>query len=540
MEHPAKTKRIIFLTDQPDKYELLFDSIRKNYHLLPYEAGLDQDFDLSILDWAALKRLEKDLQARKELEKPLFLPLLLIVSRQDVKMITGDLRNLTDELIFCPLESLELHTRIEALLRARSFSIELKEIREELYRTKGAALCASLVKKDCLAYIGRKIRTPLNGLVSMLDFLKDTELSARQEKFLRTACSSSDILLTAVNDIRDFLKLDGGELAIDNIDFDLRKTVKEIIDTEQVRAEEKKLTIASFIHRNVPVLLKGDPERLGQILRNLINNAVKFTGKGEILVRVIQEEETETHVRLSFSVIDTGRGIDQEKKTLLIQFFSRSDGFMTGNYGETGLGLAFSGKLVKMMGGYMNLESEEGKGSTFWFILPFEKCKKDEIPPETLPEKKERDGPSPCEEENKSSGYEPEQIFRENKLRILLAEDNIASQVIAQIILEKIPCIVDLVGNGRDVISSLEQNSYDLLLLDLQMPEIDGIETAGLIREKEKTTGGRMPIIAMTAYGMEIDRAFCLKAGMDDYISKPVQADVFLNTIAGVLKRKLF
>ncbi len=403
----------------------------------------------------------------------------------------------------------DLEERVEARTRELSGRTdELSKANTALRERTAEVAEASKAKSQFVANMSHEIRTPMNGVIGMASLLQNTPLSAEQRDYVDTIASSGRALMRIIDDILDFSKIESGHLELESVDLAPRQLVAEVIRLFAPLAKAKGLELAATIEDSVAHVLRGDPGRLRQALVNLVGNAVKFTEKGQVTVRVRVDAEQPEAQLVRFAVRDTGIGIGSEALGRLFQPFAQADGSTTRRYGGTGLGLVISKRLVELMGGQLGVMSEPGEGSVFWFNARLERSALT-ARPEALP----ASAPAPP----------IASVTGPPRGRVLVAEDNIVNQKVAARILERLGYDVDVAGTGEEAVAAARRHRYAAILMDGQMPQTDGFEATRMIRALEGTR--HTPIIALTASAMRGDRERCLAAGMDDYVPKPVSPE---------------
>jgi signal transduction histidine kinase/HPt (histidine-containing phosphotransfer) domain-containing protein len=408
------------------------------------------------------------------------------------------------------------------LHRSIHYAIERGRAVESLRLARDAAQAADRAKSEFLANMSHEIRTPMNGILGMTDLALELAQSPEQRDYLHMVKDSAGALLRLLNDILDFSKVEAGKLTLESLPFPLRESLDGTLKILTVRAREKGVAVRSQVDAEVPDRVVGDVGRLHQILVNLVGNAIKFTEQGEVVVEVECAEadgrgpsRSDEAILLHMAVRDTGIGIPVEKHQAILEPFTQADGSTTREYGGSGLGLAIAKQLVALMGGHLWLESVVGQGSTFHCTVRLGIDQAPPAPTRTLAGGDGATGPT-----------------MRRPLQILIAEDHPVNQRLVTCLLEKQGHTVVVVGDGHAAVEAVAQHAFDLILMDVQMPDMDGLEATAAIRAQEQARGTHIPIIALTAHAMKGDQERCLAAGMDDYVAKPITANDLSSAIA--------
>jgi PAS domain S-box-containing protein len=434
-------------------------------------------------------------------------------SAADIEVIARRVRDDAGEDVII-VNARDVTERARAQAEIARYTQELEAQTIELARMRDQALASTRAKSEFLANMSHEIRTPLNGVIGMTDLLLDGEHTAEQEEGLRMVQRCGTHLLNVINDILDFSRIEARQLAVECVEFDLRRLVEEAAGMVAPHAEQKRLALACIVADDLDDRVCGDPARLRQVLVNLLGNAVKFTERGVVTLEAATVRATPTRVAVRLVVRDTGIGIPPDRLAAIFESFTQADGSTTRKYGGTGLGLTISRQLVELMGGRMGVESTVGRGSTFWVELGLARAQQ---------AGRSAGSPAPAARPfGEDASHAP---------RVLLVEDDPLHQAVARTMFQRLGCRVDVVASGRDAVAALERALYDVVFIDVQTPVVDAFAATAEIRRRE-AGGRRVAIVAMTAHAVAGDRERCLAAGMDDHVSKPLSAGALQQALA--------
>ncbi len=479
------------------------------------KATLHNYFALAIID-VQMPDMDgyETVELMRTVERTQYLPVIFVSAiYSDEFYISKGIESGAVDFISKPIKPAILQGKVKVFLdlyrqaeQLRQLLHEKEQTNKDLKEAKEKAEYATYTKSMFLANMSHEIRTPLNGIIGMTEILENSELTKDQKKNLEIIKISGENLLSIINDILDFSKIEAGQIELDVFPFDLEKQLNTVYNLLKFKADDRHIYLKIEIDDNVPRYIRSDSLRINQILINLINNAIKFTERGGVIIKVKLSTKKNAGSIIKFEVQDTGIGIPKEKQGTIFQNFTQADASTTRKYGGTGLGLAISKKLAYMLGGEIGLNSEPGKGSVFWFTVKVEFANADEV-----------------EKDVENTGVE----VNFSLFKVLLAEDNIINQKVGSMVLKTLGLYCDMVSNGKEALKMQLRNHYDVILMDVHMPEMDGLEATGEIRKYYALHTDKKPpvIVAVTANAFKEDRDRCIAAGMDYYLSKPFKTN---------------
>ena len=488
----------ISLMDRDYRFVDVNSAFEKQHHLNKAAALGKTPGELGLLDEETLSKLRRQIaESGAVTEKEVVLRPQSCGGTALVWIRQAEIGNASHALAFC----LDITQR--------------KAMEEQLQLARVAAEAASQAKSQFLANMSHEIRTPMNGIMGFTGLALGTKLDADQRDYLETVAGSAGLMMKIINDILDFSKIEAGRMDMEVEPFSLRECVEGASKALFAVAHQKGLDLHCEVDPAIPDAVRGDAARLRQVILNLVGNAVKFTAQGSVRVEVAPEQLTHRSVLAHFKVSDTGIGIPASQRQSIFEPFQQADGSINRKYGGTGLGLAISARLVEMLGGRIWVESDEGLGSTFHFtaLLEVEKAVEREVADSGI------------------GGGVP--------LSLLLAEDNRVSQTLMVALLRNRGHTVTAASNGVEALAALERGSFDAIFMDVQMPDMDGYQATAEIRRRERVTGAHIPIVALTAHAMKGDRERCLEAGMDRYVTKPIDSAELFASLAGIPAKSL-
>jgi two-component system, sensor histidine kinase len=527
-----KSAKILIVDDRPENLvslEKLLESpeivfVRANSGNEALKLTLHNEFALAIID-VQMPDMDgyETVELLRSSKRTRFLPVIFVsaIYQEDFHIIKGIESGAVD-FISKPIVPEILKGKVRVFLDLYhqkqlldELLAEKEKINQELQEAKEKAELATYTKSMFLANMSHEIRTPLNGVIGLTSILAKADLNKEEKELVKLIMISGENLLSIINDILDFSKIEAGQVKIENKVISLRCDLGNILKLMRYNASSKGIDLLNEFDASLPAFVETDPLRLKQILTNLLNNAIKFTSSGyvKLIAKILEKEKS----YLRFEVHDTGIGISEENKDKLFKEFSQANISTTRKFGGTGLGLAISKNLVHLMKGQIGVESRLDKGSVFWFEIPFKTAEK------------------PLKEEAK-----PVVQTVDPSIKILLAEDNLINQKVAMHALKQLHLECDLAVNGNEALKLHAEKNYDIILMDIQMPELDGIETSKLIRLSEQNSGKKKPvvIVALTANAFNEDKLRCIEAGMNFYLSKPFKVDQLVEVLSTISQEK--
>jgi len=439
---------------------------------------------------------------------------LILLSTGQVLLVRQHVRRIVDSEVL-KLDNVNLVT-------------DLSEQNEQLKHTRDAAFAANHAKSELLARMSHEMRTPMNGVLGTADLLAHTQLNDVQNKYIRTIQKSGELLLVLINDVLDMAKIESGSFELDLHDYDLHDVVNTVVDNLQPVAGEKGIELNCTVEQTVPRYLCGDSHRLQQMLLNLVGNAVKFTEQGEVELHIFIPKDGESAESLRIDVRDSGIGIEPHRLEAIFDAFQQADGSVTRRFGGTGLGLSIARDIAQLMGGDVEVSSQSGKGSTFSIVLPINEAETQSI--QQSSQKSHSSAERTLDHDNATQTPPTDHPMGEqaqasyplfNDCHLLVAEDNTVNQMLVEAILESLGVDYVIVADGQEALDAMAVQRFDLVLMDCQMPVVDGLSATAIARAR----GDTLPIIAVTANAMTGDRERCLEAGMDDYLTKPFKTE---------------
>jgi len=512
-------RRLLVVDDSPGHVNLLVKMLGGEYDVTVAHGGEEAIeivlgesppeivlLDIVMPEMDGIEVLKKIRDKRGMME----LPVIMVTSKRKSEDLVGALSLGANDYLTKPVDF--------GIARARiGTQIRLVQTRVQLEKAQRDALRASNFKSEFLAGMSHEIRTPMNAIIGVTDLMSETELDPEQKEFVQIMRSAGKTLIDLINDILDLSKIEAGRLELESVDFSVVELADETIKAMETGAREKGLELKSAIGREAPDTVRGDSERLRRILTNLIGNAVKFTDRGGVTLRVEKDPDSDGPAALRFIVSDTGIGVPEDRREAIFDNFSQADSSSTRQYGGTGLGLAICRRLTELMGGKIRVESEPGKGNSFIFTAAFEPAEpaRAEAAAEVRPEP---------EAPQSSSGP--------RILNILLVDDDPANRIMVKAFIKKTPHRVDEAENGQIAVDKFKAGDYDLVFMDMQMPIKDGLTATREIRAWETQSGrAAVPIVALTAHALAEHIERSIEAGCDDHLTKPIRQDLFLSAL---------